>query len=290
MPLIAVGAASGQLGHLVVEALKRRVPVESIIALARTPTKVSGLGVSVKPGDYSDVEEMHKALTGVDSFLLISSNDILQRVPQHANAIEAAKRAGVKHLVYTSLLHADSSPLLLAEDHRKTEALIKSSGIHYTILRNGWYTENQTAGLGAAIAHGAVIGSAGNGKFSAAARADFAEAAAVVLSSSGHDNCTYELAGDDSYTLAELAAEVSSRTGKTIVYKDLPEADYAAALASFGLPQSLAAALANCDVLAGKGALFNDKKQLSTLIRRPTTSMSTVVAQAVGTSQAAATH
>ena len=287
MSLLAIGAASGQLGHLVVDKLKSRVPVESIVALARDPAKVSGLGVSVKSGDYSNVEEMQLALTGVDSFLLISSNDHHHRIAQHTNAIEAAKRAGVKHIVYTSVLHADSSPLLMAEDHRKTEALIKSSGIPYTILRNGWYMENQTAGLGGAIAHGAVIGSAGNGRFSAAARADYAEAAAVVLSSAGHHNSTYELAGDVGYTLAELAAEVSTQTGKTVVYKDLPEADLVAALSSLGLPQGFSAVLANCDVLAGRGALVDDHKQLSKLIGRSTTPLSVVVAQAVGANHAA---
>ena len=147
--------------------------------------------------------------------------------------------------------------------------------------------ENQTAGLGGAIAHGAVIGSAGNGRFSAAARADFAEAAAVVLSSPGHHNRTYGLAGDHGYTLAELAAEVSTKSGTTIVYKDLPGTDLAAALTSFGLPQGFAAVVANCDVRAGKGALFDDNKQLPKLIGRPTTPLSAVVAQALGTNHAA---
>ena len=173
------------------------------------------------------------ALAGVDALLSISSSEIGQRVAQHHNVIEAAKAAGVRRIVYTSFLHADVSPISLAVEHRETEAELKASGIPHTILRNGWYTENHTSSIGGALAGGAVIGSAGNGKFSSATRADYAEAAVAVLAGKGHEGKIYELAGDEAYTLSDFAAEISRQTGKTIPYKNLPEADYAAALAGF---------------------------------------------------------
>jgi NAD(P)H dehydrogenase (quinone) len=157
----------------------------------------------------------------------------------------------------------------------------KASGVPYTILRNGWYTENYTGSIGGALAGGAYTGSAGDGKIASAPRADYAEAAVAVLTGTGHEGKTYELAGDEAYTLTDLAAEISRQTGKTIPYKNLPEAEYAAALASFGLPEGFAQALAGWNVAASKGALFDDGRQLSTLIGRPTTPLSTAVADAL---------
>jgi len=158
---------------------------------------------------------------------------------------------------------------------------LKASGVPYTILRNGWYTENYTGSIGGALAGGAFIGSAGDGKISSAARADYAEAAVAVLTGTGHEGKTYELAGDEAYTLTDLAAEVSRQTGKTIPYKNLPQAEYAAALASFGLPEGFAMALAGWDIAASKGALFDDGRQFSSLIGRPTTPFATSVTNAL---------
>jgi NAD(P)H dehydrogenase (quinone) len=189
--------------------------------------------------------------------------------------------ASVRRIVYTSLLHADVSPISLAVEHRETEAELKASGIPHTILRNGWYTENHTSSIGGALAGGAVIGSAGNGKFSSATRSDYVEAAVAVLAGKGHEGKIYELAGDEAYTLSDFAAEISRQTGKTIPYKNLPEADYAAALAGFGLPDAIAKAVASWDVDASKGALFDGGRQLSALIGRPTTPLSSAVAKAL---------
>ncbi|NTW03160.1 MAG: NAD(P)H-binding protein, partial [Oscillochloris sp.] len=216
-----------------------------------------------------------------DTLLLISSNEVGQRAVQHHNVIEAATKAGVKRIVYTSLLHADTSLLSLAEEHHATEVALKASGIPFTILRNGWYTENYTGSIPGAIAGGAFIGSAGTGKIASASRIDYAEAAVAVLAGEGHAGKIYELAGDEAYTLSDLAAEISRQTGKTIPYKDLPEAGYAAALASFGLPDGLAQAFAGYDVAASQGALFDDGHQLSALIGRPTTPLSAAVAEAL---------
>jgi NAD(P)H dehydrogenase (quinone) len=161
------------------------------------------------------------------------------------------------------------------------EAAIKASAIPFTFLRNGWYAENYTGSIGGALAGGAFMGSAGAGKISAAARADYAEAAVVALTSAGQEGKTYELAGDTAWTLSDLAAEVSRQTGRTIPYRDLPESDYATALAGIGLPEGLAKAIAGWDVAASQGALFDDARQLSTLIGRPTTPLSQSVAEAV---------
>jgi NAD(P)H dehydrogenase (quinone) len=278
---IAITGASGQLGRLVIEQLKTKVSPDTIVALARTPAKVADLGVATREADYARPETLGPALAGVDTLLLISSSEIGQRAAQHHNVIEAAKAAGVKRIVYTSLLRADSSPINLAAEHHATEVELKASGLPFTILRNGWYTENYTGSIGGALAGGAVIGSAGEGRISSASRQDFAEAAVVALTTPDHEGRTYELAGDEAYTLSALAAELSSQSGRTIPYKNLPQADYAAALLGFGLPELFANAIAGWDVDASSGALFDEGRQLSTLIGRPTTPLADTLAAAL---------
>lgn len=278
---IAITGATGQLGRLVVEKLKTRAQASQLVALVRTPAKATDLGIAARAADYAKPETLAGALAQVDTLLLISSNEIGQRAQQHRNVIEAAKTAGVKRIVYTSLLHADTSVLNLAGEHIETEQMLKASGVPWTILRNGWYTENYTGSVAGALAGGAFIGSAGEGKISSAARADYAEAAAVVLTGTGYEGKTLELAGDSAWTLTELAAEISRQTGKTIPYKNLPEADYAAALTGFGLPAGFAQAIASWDVGASQGALFDAGGQLSALIGHPTTPLSSVVAAAL---------
>ena len=278
---IGVTGATGQLGRIVVEKLKQKVAAESIVALVRTPEKAADLGLEARVFDYSKPESLAVALKGIDKLLLISSNEIGQRLPQHKAVIEAAKQAGVKLLVYTSILHADTSSLGLAGEHLATEALLKASGLVYTILRNGWYTENYTGSAKGAIGAGAFIGCAGKGKISSAARVDYAEAAAVVLAGEGHENKIYELAGDEAYTLPELAAEISRQSGKTIPYNNLTETQYADILKSFGLPESLAEMLADSDTGASKGGLYDDSHVLSTLIGRPTTPLAIVLSKSL---------
>ena len=274
-----ITGATGQLGRLVVEDLKKRTSAENVVALVRTPEKAADLGVEVKAFDYTqpDVE----SLKGIDNLLLISGNEIGQRETQHKNVINAAKEAGVKHIVYTSLLRADNSTLSLAPEHFATEEALKASGVPFTILRNGWYTENYTGTLAGSVQAGALIGSAGDGKISSAARADYAEAAAVVLTTEGHEGKTYELAGDESYTLGDLATEVSKQTGKDIPYNNLPEADYAGALVSIGLPEGVAQFYAAFDTSAAKNDLFDEGKSLSQLIGHTTTPLSDSVKAAL---------
>jgi NAD(P)H dehydrogenase (quinone) len=278
---IAITGATGQLGRLIVERLKTRVEPARLRALVRTPAKAADLGIQALEADYDRPSTLAAALAGVDTLMLVSSSEVGRRTEQHRHVIEAARAAGVRRIVYTSLLHADTSELSLAGEHRDTERMLKDSGLAWTILRNGWYTENYMGAVAGALAGGALAGSAGQGRIASAARADYAEAAAVVLAGAGHEGRTYELAGDAAYTLDELAAELSRQSGRTIPYRDLPEADYAAILAGHGLPPDLARAIASWDAGASRGALFDDGHQLSALIGRPTTPLSESVAAAL---------
>lgn len=272
--MIVITGATGQLGRLVIASLLKKIPAAQIVAAVRDPSKaadLAALGVQVRQADYDQPASWDAALQGADKVLLISSNAIGQRARQHQAVIDAAQRANVKLLAYTSVLHADTSILGLAGEHRDTEAAIRASGLPSVLLRNGWYSENYAQGIPAALGLGALYGCAGEGRISGAARADYAEAAAVVLTSEGHIGRTYELAGDTGFTLSEFAAELSRQSGKTIPYVNLPEADYKLALLGAGLPDFLAQLLADSDSGASKGALFDADRQLSALIGRSTT-------------------
>ncbi|MFL4414612.1 SDR family oxidoreductase [Citrobacter portucalensis] len=275
--MIAITGATGQLGQHVIESLLKTVPASQIVAIVRNPAKATALsqkGITVRQADYSDEAAFTTALQGIDKLLLISSSEVGQRAPQHRNVINAAKAAHVKFIAYTSLLHADTSPLGLADEHVATEKMLAESGIAYALLRNGWYTENYLASAPAALEHGVFIGAAGEGKIASATRADYAAAAARVISEDGHAGKTYELAGDAGWTLSQLAAELAKQSGKKVVYQNLSEADFAAALKGVGLPAGLADMLADSDTGASKGGLFDDSHTLSKLIGRPTTSLS----------------
>ena len=274
--MIAITGATGLLGQHVIEFLLKTVPASQIAAIVRNPAKATALsqqGITVRQADYSDEAAFTTALQGIDKLLLISSSEVGQRAPQHRNVINAAKAAHVKFIAYTSLLHADTSPLGLADEHVATEKMLAESGIAYALLRNGWYTENYLASAPAALEHGVFIGAAGEGKIASATRADYAAAAARVISEDGHSGKTYELAGDAGWTLSQLAAELAKQSGKKVVYQNLSEADFAAALKGVGLPAGLADMLADSDVGASKGGLFDDSHTLSKLIGRPTTSL-----------------
>jgi NAD(P)H dehydrogenase (quinone) len=282
---ILVIGASGQLGRLVIEALLKTVPAADIAAGVRTPANAADLaklGVDVRQADYTRPEALEQAFAGIERVLLISSNELGQRATQHQNVIDAAKKAGVKLLAYTSVLHADTSPLGLAEEHRQTEAVLRASGVPFVVLRNGWYTENYTASIPAALAHNAFLGSAGDGRISSAARADYAAAAAAVLTAkSDLAGKIYELAGDESYTLTQFAAEIARQSGKAVGYHNLPEAEFKAVLVDAGLPEPLAGLLSDSDTGVSKGAIFDDSRQLSKLIGRPTTPFATTIAAAL---------
>lgn len=282
--MIAVTGATGQLGRLVVEALLKTVPANQIVAAVRSPEKAQDLAkqsLVVRQADYSQPATLQAAFQGVSKLLLISSSEVGQRAAQHQAVIDAAKAAGVELIAYTSLLHAETSPLLLGEEHRQTEAALHQSGLPFVLLRNGWYSENYAASIAPALAHGAFIGAAKNGRIASAARADYALAAAKVLQLDGQAGKVYELAGDDSYTLAEFAAEIAHQSGKAVNYVDMPQAEFAAALKGAGLPAGLADVLADSDVGAAQGALYDDSHTLSQLIGRPTTTYQQVIAAAL---------
>lgn len=278
---IAVTGATGHLGRLVIAKLKSTGALQGVIGLARSAAKGADLGIPIREADYEQPATLARALAGIDTLLLISASELGKRARQHRNIIDAAVHARVKRVIYTSLLHADASTLNLAGEHLETERMLKDSGIPHTILRNGWYTENYTGSLKATVAGGTLWGSAGTGRIASAARADYADAAVKVLTGDGHDGRTYELAGDTAWTLADLAAEASRQSGKSIPYRNLPEADYAAALQKFGVPPDFARAIASWDVSASQGALFDDGHELSRLIGHPTTPLSATVAAAL---------
>ena len=283
--MIAITGASGHLGRLVVASLLRTVPPSKIVAAVRSLEKVHDLastGISIRHADYSRPDTLTPAFAGVDKLLLISGSEVGRRVEQHKAVIAAARQAGVKLLLYTSLLHADRSPLGLGEEHRQTEASIRASGLPFVILRNSWYTENYAGAVVQAVKLGVHYGCAGAGRVSAASRADYAEAAAAVLTAKDNqEGRIYELAGDEAFTLAEFAAEVAHQSGKPVRYQDLPEVEYRTLLMKAGLPEPIAAMLANADVGISKGALFDDSRQLHALIGRSTTSISSTISAAL---------
>lgn len=282
--MIAITGASGQLGRLAIAKILSTTPASQVIAAVRQPAKaadLAALGVRVRHAEYGEPASLDQALAGVERLLLISSSEVGQRTAQHRNIIEAAQRQHLKFIVYTSLLRADTSSLNLAREHRETEALIKASGIPHVILRNGWYAENHTGSIPIALAQGVVYGSAGEGRIAWATRADYAEAAAKVVTGAIGANHTYELAGDTAHTLTELAAEVSRQSGKAIPYRDIPAAAYADALRKAGLPEWLASGVASWDAEAARGALFDEGRELSRLIGRPTTSLAAAVGAAL---------
>jgi NAD(P)H dehydrogenase (quinone) len=285
--MYGITGATGRLGQLVLSALLRTLPPDQISALVRTPLKASDLearGVAVREADYNRPETLGPALAGVDKLLLIASSDLGRRVPQHQSVVDAAKAAGVKLIFYTSVLRADTSRLAVAEEHRQTEALVRASGVPFVFLRNGWYTENYTFALPAVLKQGAILGSTGGGLISSASRADYAEAAAAVLATEEDQvGRIYELAGDQAFTMAELAAEISRQSGTTIAYRDLPEAEFKAALLGAGLPDLYATSFARSSAVARHGELFDDGHQLSKLIGRPTTSLKDTITTALRT-------
>ena len=281
-----ITGATGHLGRLVVQELLRRgVPVGDITATGRDITKVKDLadrGVRVLAIDYDDPASLDAAFRGADRILLVSASEPGRRAQQHENAIDAAVRAGAGLLAYTSIANAGTTSMRLAAEHQATEAALRASGLTYVLLRNSWYVENYTAQVPAILQRGSLAGSAGDGRVSAATRADYAAAAAAVLTGDGHAGRAYELGGDEAFTLAELAAEIGAQAGQPVGYLDLSEDEYARLLTSAGLPETAAVTLADADRGLARGDLFVDSGHLRQLIGRPTTSLRDAVAVALG--------
>ncbi|WP_116131647.1 NAD(P)H-binding protein [Tropicimonas sp. IMCC34043] len=290
-PRILVTGASGQLGTLVIDGLLAELPAADIAGLVRSEAAAKALqakGVAARIGSYDDPASLDAAMTGIERVLLISGSEIGKRVPQHRNVIKAAVRAGVKGLAYTSILRADTSAMKLAVEHRETEALLAASGLPHVLLRNGWYVENYTGSIPTALAHGAHAGAAGEGRISAATRADYAAAAVKVLAATEFDaGAVLELAADEGFTLAEFAAELSQLAGRPVVYADMSEDAYRELLVGAGLPAGFADILADSDRQAADGSLKDNGKALSRLIGRPTTPWRDAVATAFAALQPA---
>lgn len=278
--MIAITGATGHLGRLVVSQLLEKVPAKEIVAIVRNPAKATELtakGVQVREGDYTKPGQWAAALQGVEKLLLISSSEVGQRAVQHQAVIDAAKAAGVKLIAYTSILKGTQSKLALAGEHITTEKALAASGVPFVLLRNGWYLENYTERLASALAHG-LAGSAGNGRIAAAARADFAAAAVAVLTSKENQaGKVYELAGDASFIMSELAAEISKQAGKAVAYAELPPEQFRGVLVGAGLPGVVADIFVDADVNIAKGELDDRSGTLAKLIGRPTTSLAAAV-------------
>ncbi|MFI7023111.1 SDR family oxidoreductase [Micromonospora sp. NPDC049900] len=280
---IVVTGATGHLGRLIVTSLlDRGVPAGEIVALGRDTARLAdlaGRGVTVRQADYDDPESLRAAFAGAEKLMFVSGSEVGRRVAQHRNVVAAATEAGVGLVVYTSIPKADTSSLILATEHRATEQEIVASGLPYVLLRNGWYLENYLPQVPTYLEHG-VAGAAGDGRISAAARADFAEAAAVVLTGEGHTNRVYELGGP-AFTLGELAAELSRQSGREVGYLDLPVKKYVEVLVGAGLPQGYAEVLADGDRGAAEGELYVEGDDLATLIGRPPVSLAEAIRTAL---------
>ena len=284
--MYVVTGATGQLGRLVVAELARKVGPEQVVAVVRDPAKaedLAALGVTIRQADYNDPRSLGPALAGAEKVLLISGNEVGKRVPQHTAVIEAAKAAGARLIAYTSIVHADTSPLSLAKEHLATEQVLKASGVPWALLRNSWYLENYTGPAAATVERGVVQAASGDGRISAATRADFASAAVAVLTSpDDQGGRTYELGGDQAFTQADVAAELSRQSGKPVAYRNLSTQDYAAALKSAGLPDPVAEMVAGLDAGIATGALETGSGDLRRLIGRPTTTLAQGIAAALG--------
>jgi len=279
--MIAITGATGHLGRLVIAALlDQNVPASEIVAIVRDAGKAADLaarGVQVRQADYAQPDTLTAALRGVDKLLFVSSSEVGSRAAQHRNVVDAARATGVTLLAYTSIPKADTSPMVLAAEHKATEEMIRAAGLPFVFLRNGWYMENYTDNLAPTLQHGALLGSAGEGRFTPATRADYAAAAAAVLTGQGHENGVYELGGDESVSLAGLAAEIGTQSGTPVTYRNLPAVEYANVLIGFGLPVGLATVLADADLGIARGDLTTESGDLRRLIGRPTTTLADAV-------------
>ncbi|MGW4563417.1 SDR family oxidoreductase [Streptomyces sp. NPDC004561] len=280
---IVVTGATGHLGRHVVEQLLEKVPAEQVTAVVRDEKKAADLaarGVRLAVADYNAPETFDGLFAAGDKVLLISGNEFDKgRVRQHTVVIDAAKAAGVALLAYTSA--PGSLTAALADDHRATEEVLLASGLPYTLLRNGWYHENYTENLAPVLEHDAVLAAAGDGRVSSASRADYAAAAVAVLTGEGHENRTYELGGDESWSFAEYAAELTRQTGREIVYNPVSVDAFAGILTGAGLPAPLAGILAGVDASIEKGELVISSGDLSRLTGRPTTPLTEAVTTAL---------
>jgi NAD(P)H dehydrogenase (quinone) len=270
---IVVAGATGHLGRLVVESLLARgVAPDEVVAAGRSPEKLAelgGLGVRTAVFDYEAPAD--GVLEAGDTVLLTSLPVPGNRVQLHGNAIDAAAKAGVGRIVYTSAPHADDTPLVLAPEHKGTEQRLVASGVPYTILRNNWYTENYGQTVAQAARTGVILGSAGEGRVASATRADYAAATAAALSTDGHENAVYELSGDTAWSFPEFAATLAGLLGRDVEYRSVSPEEHLAALVAAGVNEGTAGFVVALDGNIREGTLADATPELSRLAGRPST-------------------
>ncbi|WP_404713308.1 SDR family oxidoreductase [Sphingomonas sp. MMS24-J13] len=285
IPTLAVTGATGQLGRIVVRLLRERHPDIKVIALVRDVAKagdLAALGAELRLFDYDQPESLQGALEGVDKLLLISGNAVGERERQHRAVIDAAKAANVGLIAYTSVLRASETSLPIAAEHKATELILRGVGVPHVLLRHGWYLENYLFRVQAAAKDGKLVHCAGDGRISAAARADYAEAAVAILTSpESQAGKIYELAGSDSFTFADMAAETTRQSGRSVVAVDLPKPEFEAAIVAIGLPAFVAALIAKSDYGAREGGLFDDSRTLERVIGREPTPLHQMITSAL---------
>ncbi|MEJ0100480.1 MAG: SDR family oxidoreductase [Pseudomonadota bacterium] len=280
---ILVTGATGQLGRLIVKHLLRKLPAGSVVAGGRNAAKAPA-GVDFRKLDYGAPDSIEAALAGITRVVLVSGSEVGKRVAQHRTVADAATRAGVELLAYTSILKADTNPFLLATEHRETEKVLAAGKLPYILLRNGWYSENYVGAAAMAVQFGTIQTAAGNARFSTAPRDDYAAgAAALILRDDHKPGQAYELAGSSSFTKQQLADIVSRKSGKKIVVENLTESAYVAALLQAGLPEPLAKILADSDAKSADGWLFDDSRTLEGAIGRPTVPLEQTLEAALST-------
>jgi NAD(P)H dehydrogenase (quinone) len=283
MPTYAVTGASGHLGrHAVQELLARGVSAADVVAVVRTRGRAADLadrGVQVREADYSRPQTLGAALAGVERLLLVSSSDPGQRAAHHTNVIQAAKTAGTSRIVYTSMLNADDTTNPLAGEHQDSERALREAEVPFTLLRNGWYTENYTSQIGQYLEAGEILGAAGHGRISAASRQDYAAAAATALLDDEGGNRTYELGGP-AFDLPELARIITEVTGTKVTYRDLPAGEYASWLQRAGLDEATARFVTALDVSIARGDLETSSHDLEQLLGHPPRPLAEVAATA----------
>lgn len=273
MKLLVTGA-TGKLGSKIVETLLKTVPADQLAVSVRNPEKAEGLkerGVEVRQGDFDHPESLDIAFAGIDRLLIISADgDNETRIIQHTNAVEAAARAGVKFIAYTSLANATNSTNLMAPPHVATEAAIIKTGIPYSFLRNNWYLENEMGSIQGAMAGAPWVTSAGSGKVGWATQQDYADAAAEVLVGNGHENKVYELSGP-LLTQEELVSALSTVLLKEIPVQQVNDETYAEVMKGLGLPDFVVSIVVGIQESIRNGSLEVESNDFEKLLGRPLT-------------------
>jgi NAD(P)H dehydrogenase (quinone) len=269
----AVTGATGHLGQLVVTGLLKKLSPQDVVAVVRNMAKAAGIvqqGARVQVADYGNPDALERAFAGVEKVLLISSSEVGRRIAQHRNVIDAAKIAGVKHIVYTSAPKATTTDLIVAPEHKTTEEYLYQSGIPYTIMRNNWYTENYLPQVEVARKTGAIVSAAAKGRVASASRSDYAAGAIAVLLGQGHDGKVYELGGDYAWDYEELAKTIGEIIQKPVAYRPVDPRTLVGILKEAGQDEGIAGFIAALDGNIAAGLLAEVTGQLSTLIGRST--------------------